>query len=90
MFIKLTEQINYKDEQTRVTYVNPQYITCIHEYDRKYYRQVVKEGVTLSEPYEQHVTCISFAVGLHEESDSINVIESMEEVIRLCKEARRA
>lgn len=85
MFIKLTQLPNYsaQDPQSRPAYVNPAFITYMLPYDKRVHRYDLR---TSSAPLPidiTPVTSICFPAGLQEEADSIDVLETPEEIIEL-------
>ena len=83
MFIKLTQLPNYIISPTASpVYVNPDFITHMLPYEKKIYRYDLRAAP--SEPCPQEtalVTCICFPAGLQEEVDSIDVQETLEEIL---------
>ena len=84
MFIELTMILHQLEDNIRPVFVNLNNVTYMSEFKTKFWCRVDDHN----EPYEQQVTSISFAAGLHEESDSINVLETLEEIDRCIQESR--
>lgn len=76
MFIKLTMIMHQLENNIRPVFVNLNNVTYMTEFKTKFWRGV-----------DTQVTSISFAAGLNEESDSINVLETLEEIDRRIQES---
>lgn len=87
MFIKLTMFLASAPDKPRPVYVNVNHITHMYQHTGKHYRRVEKENSTVSEQYEATYTIICFDTGLREESDSVNVIETPEDIGLMLPEA---
>lgn len=84
MFIRLTKiHMLGGVEQTTPVYVNTDNITWFVAFEQPYYitREQGDTSSSVNDLKRFHtVTCISFTAGLHEESESINVKETVEEI----------
>lgn len=81
--IKLTLFQLYDDTGEPLVWVNPAQITYMYTTTRKQHGW--KDYIVEMNKREIPVTIISFAAGLGEESDSISVLETPEEILRLIR-----
>jgi hypothetical protein len=87
MFIKLTMFIGYYPKSPHhkpieEVYINPANITYFNPQVMTVYRHDQAEDNQTPPEEKITVTIISFAAGLHEESDSVTVLESPAEILK--------
>lgn len=87
MFIELSQFMGYfKDrEPTQPVWVNPAYVTYINTYTREQPRYDLDYIEGLAQKTLMTTTSLSFPAGLREESDSITVMETPAEIMRIIR-----
>lgn len=80
MFLKLTMFLAHTPDKPKPVYVNVNHITHLYQNTGKFYRRVETETEVISEQFEATYTIICFDAGMHEESDSVRVIETPEDI----------
>lgn len=91
MFIKLTQFIGYLKvgSCTQPVLVNPAHITYITTWTREVHRYDLETVDGRTQKESVTTTTLCFVAGLYEEADSLAVMETQDEVIRIIQEAEQ-